>query len=65
MAGNQARAIDKQDAAKQNGVPLGAVAQLGEHHTGSVGVRGSIPRRSTPFRPAKRNGPVIQKDPGP
>ena len=26
---------------------LGAVAQLGEHHTGSVGVRGSIPRRST------------------
>ena len=28
-------------------IPYGAVAQLGEHHTGSVGVRGSSPLGST------------------
>lgn len=28
---------------------LGAVAQLGEHHTGSVGVKGSNPFSSTNF----------------
>lgn len=35
-------------------VPLGAVAQLGEHHVRNVGVGGSIPLCST------INGPVTE-----
>ena len=36
--------------------PRGAVAQLGEHKAGSLGVRGSSPLSSTNFRDSRTRG---------
>ena len=40
----------------------GALAQLGAHNTGSVGVRGSNPLRSTKYRKGSRRLPFLYFD---